>query len=62
MYLWVLRLLIWCGNTSKVGDLSSTSLLVQTLGISLLRDFDGNVDENLNERNRIVSSLTCRCM
>lgn len=44
-------------DTSEVLDLASTCLLVQTLGVALLRNLNGNINIDLDKRKRLVVAL-----
>jgi len=51
----LLRSLVGRADTSELLDLTSASLLVQTLGVTLLGLLDGDVNENLDEgQGRLV--------
>ena len=52
----VRRLLIRGRNTRKLLDLTSSSLLVEALGIALLSHLEGNVDKHLNEGDGLVAA------
>lgn len=52
MNLRLLGSLVRSADTGKVLDDTSASLLVETLGITLLGLFDGNVDVDFDERQR----------
>lgn len=49
--------LIWCRDTSEVRDLSCASFLVQALGVALLGHLDWDIDEHLDEWDRVVSTV-----
>lgn len=51
------RLLIRSRDASELLDLASTSLLVKTLGVTLLGNLEGHVDKDLNKGNRLVAVL-----
>lgn len=57
MNLRLLRRLIRRANPRELLDLARSRLLVQTLGIALLRLLNGDVDEDLDERERGVGVL-----
>jgi hypothetical protein len=50
----LLRLLIRRADASELLDLARARLLIQSLGIPLLRRLDGDVDENLDEGQGFV--------
>lgn len=54
----LLRRLIRGRNTSKVLNLARPSLLVQSLGVTLLRHLNGDVNIDLHKRQRRVAALT----
>lgn len=49
MNLGLQRLLIRCADTGELGDLALARLLVKSLGVTLLGDFHGDVDPDLDE-------------
>lgn len=53
----LLRSLIRRTDTSKLLDLTSTGLLVEALGVTLLSNFDGHIDEDFDEWERSVGSI-----
>lgn len=50
VHLGVGRSLVGSGDTSELLDDTLTSLLVETLGVTLLSDLNGNIDVDLDER------------
>lgn len=54
VYLWLLGCLIRRTNSGKFLDFSSSCLLIQALGISLLGNLNRNIDINLDERNTLL--------
>lgn len=52
MNLRILRLLVRRTDTRELLDLARPRLLIQTLGVTLLGLFDGDVDEDFDERER----------
>lgn len=50
----VCGLLVGSSDASELLDLASASLLVETLGVALLGNLEGNINVNLDERNRLV--------
>lgn len=48
------RLLVGGGDAGEVLDLAGPGLLVQALGVALLGDLDGDVDEDLDKGNGLV--------
>lgn len=50
-------LLIRGRDASELLDLASASLLVQTLGVTLLSDLERDVDEYLDKRDRLVFDI-----
>jgi hypothetical protein len=54
MYLRPLRLLIRCTHAGKLLDFPSSCFLIQTFGIPLLRDLDGDIDINLDKRQALA--------
>lgn len=57
MNLRVLRSFVRCTDARELLDLASLGLLVETLGVTLLSLFDGDVDEDLDEGQRGVGVL-----
>ena len=53
-------LLVRGRDASKFGNLAGAGLLVEALGVSLLGDLQGDIDEDLNERDRVVAGLAAR--
>jgi hypothetical protein len=62
MDLWLLRCLVWSGDTGEVWNLSCACLFVQALRISLLSDLDWDIDEDLDEWNWVIATLAGICM
>jgi hypothetical protein len=56
----LLRLLIRRTDARELLDLARARLLVQSLGIPLLRRLDRDIDKNLNEGERLVFLVGCR--
>lgn len=54
----VRRLLVWRRNTSEFLDFTGTSLLVQTLRIALLGNFERNVDKDFDKGNGLLITLS----
>jgi hypothetical protein len=50
----VLRGLVWRTDARELWDLALSRLLVQTLGVARLGYFEGNVDKDLDKRERLV--------
>lgn len=50
----VCGLFIGSSDASKLLDLASTSLLVETLGVALLGNLEGDINVDLDERNGFV--------
>lgn len=53
----VLRRLVRCTDASELGDLSLAGLLVQALGVARLSDLEREVDEDLDEGQRLVVGM-----
>lgn len=53
----VQRLLIRCRDASELLDLASAGLLVKALGVALLSNLEGHVDEDLDEGDGLVAVL-----
>jgi hypothetical protein len=53
----VFRRLVGGADARKLGDLAFTSLLVEALGIPLLRLLERNVDENFDESERVILGM-----
>ena len=51
------RLLVRSRDASELLDLAGTGLLIQALGIALLSNLEGHVNEDLDERDRLVAVL-----
>jgi len=49
MDLWLLGDFIWRTNAGKLGNLALPCLLIQTLGVACLSNFDWDIDKDLNE-------------
>lgn len=47
----VLGGLVGGADAGEVGDVAGAGFLVQALGVALLGDFEGQIDEDLNERD-----------
>jgi hypothetical protein len=60
MDLRLLRSLIRCTDTREIRDLSCASLLVQSLRVTLLGLFNGDIYEDFNERNALFTSCLTR--
>ncbi|KAJ3504335.1 hypothetical protein NM208_g16352 [Fusarium decemcellulare] len=50
-------LLVRGRDASELLDLTSAGLLVEALGVTLLSDLEGNVDEDLDKRDSLVTTL-----
>lgn len=53
----LLGLLVRGGDAGELLDLASAGLLVEALGVTLLRDLEGHVDVDLDEGNGLVAAL-----
>ena len=47
--LWVIWWFIWRGNSGKVWQFTLSGQLVESLGVTLLADFDGGINKDLKE-------------
>lgn len=56
----VLGLLVRRTNAGEVLDLTGAGLLIEALGVALFRDFDGDLDVDLDEGKGLVVALRCR--
>lgn len=53
----VLRLLVRSRNAGEILDLTSASLLVKTLGITLLGNFEGHINVDFDEGDWLIATL-----